>query len=517
VLPATVPPDGQPLRAGLRRANPALLFAALFAFLWAIARACVQSVTMDEADTYLKFAGRTDIFHWFPAANNHILNTALIRLFTSIFGLSHLTLRLPALLGAGIYIAGCLYLCVLLSDKIALTFPLFICLVYNPFVADYLVLARGYGMGCAFLVCAIGAIASIPLRETPPEKGLAACSVFAALSFCANFSFAFANLAVLATGFWWISRSIPGSRGFNWRWLAAAALPGAVVTAVIPLPTILQWPSGQLYDFAMSLRQWFGSVIHWSLVEVNPELANPLVSWILHHIEHRLFPALALVVAWRLVVLVPNRREAGRSPITGLAAMLGSALGIATLTHWIVFHAFGLLLPYNRTALFCVPLGTLFVGALAAIPVNSHASKVSARASAIACVTVLSAFAVYFLFCMRLTWSGEMRPDADARDAYVALAAYNHTYCVDTVGASWLYSSVLDFYRVLSGRESFTEFQPGLPMPKNLDVYVLNAKGDHEFIDDQHLSVVYRGVLTDLVIAVHRDSLKRRAPDGGCP
>ena len=514
-------PDRQRLLAGLLRANPALLLAALFAFLWAIARACVQSVTMDEADTYLKFAGRTEIFHWFPAANNHILNSALIRLFTSIFGLSHLTLRLPALLGAGVYIAACLYLCVLLSDKLTLTLPLFICLVYNPLVADYLVLARGYGMAAAFLVSAIAAIASIPLRETPPAKGLAASSVFAALSFSANFSFAFANLAVLATGFWWISRSIPGSRGFKWRWLAAAALPGALVTAVISLPTILQWPSGQLYDFARSLRQWFGSVIHWSLVEVNPELANPLVSWVLHHIQHRLFPALALVVAWRLTVVLLNWRRAGESPITGLAAMLGSALVLATLTHWIVFHTFGLLLPYNRTALFCVPLGTLFVGALAAAPANSRASSlstgVSARASAIACVTMLAAFAVYFLFCMRLTWSGEMRPDADVRSAYSALAPYNHTYCVDTVGASWLYSSVLDFYRVLSGRESFTEFQPGLPLPKNLDVYVVNARGDSEFIDAQQLSVVYRGVLTDLVIAVRPDRLKRRAPDGGCP
>ncbi len=513
MLPAAVLPDRQRLRAGLRRANPGLLLAALLAFLWAIARACVQSVTMDEADTYLKFAGRTDIFHWFPAANNHILNTALIRLFTSIFGLSHLTLRLPALLGAGIYIAGCLYLCVLLSDKIALTLPLFICLVYNPFVADYLVLARGYGMGCAFLVCAIAALASIVLRETPPVKGLAACSVFAGLSFCANFSFVFANLAVLATGFWWISRSIPGSRGFKWRWLAAAALPGALLTAVIPLPTILHWPSGQFYEFATSLRQWFASVIHWSLVEVNPELANPLVSWILRRIEHRLFPALGLVVAWRLGVLFLNRRHVRESPITGFSLMLGSALALATLAHWIVFHAFGVLLPWNRTALFCVPLGTLFAGALAAAPADSRAG----RAAAVACITTLAAFAVYFLFCMRLTWSGETRPDADVRSAYAVLSLYNHTYCVDTVGADWLYSSVLDFYRVQSGHESFTEFQPGLPMPKNRDVYVLNAKGDHEFIDDQHLSVVYRGVLTDLVIAVRPDGLKRRAPDGSCP
>ncbi len=501
-------PDRQPWRADPLRANPALVISASLAFLWAVARACVQSVTMDEADTYLKFVGRAEIFHWFPAANNHILNSALIRLFTSIFGLSHLTLRLPALLGAGIYIAACLYLCVLLPDKISLTLPLFVCLVYNPFVADFFALARGYGMASAFLVCAIAAVASIPFRKIAPMKGLAACSVFVGLSFCANFSFAFANLAVLAAGFWWIFRS----SGFSWRLLGAAALPGALVTAVIALPTILQWPSGQLYEGAMSVRLWFGSVIHWSLSEVNPEIANPLVFRILHAIEHRLFPVLGLAVAWRLVTLVVNRQTVAQSPIAGLAAMLGCAIILATLTHWIAFHVFGLLLPYNRTALFYVPLGTLFVGALAAIPVNSRGSRISATA----CVTVLYAFAGYFLFCMRLTWTGETRFNADVRSAYSVLAPYNHTYCVDTVGVDWLYSSALEFYRVLSARESFTEFLPGLPLPNDLDVYVLNAKGDREFIDAQHLSVVYRGVLSDIVIAIRPNALVRRDA-GGCP
>src|ERR1700733_12524471 len=90
------------------RAGLPLVLAALFAFVWAVVRARVQSVTMDEADTYLYFAGRAAPFHWFPAANNHILNSSLMRMFTLVFGLSPLTLRLPTLIGAGIYIFACL-------------------------------------------------------------------------------------------------------------------------------------------------------------------------------------------------------------------------------------------------------------------------------------------------------------------------------------------------------------------------------------------------------------------------
>ena len=38
------------------------------------------------------------------ASNNHVLNSLLMRLFTSVFGVSHLSVRAPALLGAALYI-----------------------------------------------------------------------------------------------------------------------------------------------------------------------------------------------------------------------------------------------------------------------------------------------------------------------------------------------------------------------------------------------------------------------------
>src|SRR5260370_12200281 len=79
---------------------------AIFALLWAVARACVQSITIDEADTYLVWVARHDPSHWEAASNNHVLNSLLMRLFTSVFGVSHLSVRAPALLGAAIYIAA---------------------------------------------------------------------------------------------------------------------------------------------------------------------------------------------------------------------------------------------------------------------------------------------------------------------------------------------------------------------------------------------------------------------------
>jgi len=113
----------------------------LFAFAWAIVRASVQAATGDEAGTYVFFVARHDPYQWFPAANNHVLNSLLMRGFVSVFGLSHLTVRAPALIGALLYIAAAFGLSKLVSFRWSVRLPLFVCLVYNPFIFDFLVAA----------------------------------------------------------------------------------------------------------------------------------------------------------------------------------------------------------------------------------------------------------------------------------------------------------------------------------------------------------------------------------------
>jgi hypothetical protein len=82
-----------------------------------VARACTQSVTLDEAESYLGFAGNTWPAQWTPSSGNHVLNSLLERLATSIFPLNELTLRAPAMIGAAIYIGSAFYLCVLLTER----------------------------------------------------------------------------------------------------------------------------------------------------------------------------------------------------------------------------------------------------------------------------------------------------------------------------------------------------------------------------------------------------------------
>src|ERR1700687_6158320 len=121
-----------------------LVGTALFAMAWAVTRASYQSITIDEASTFLGYVVQANTQHWYPNSNNHVLNTALMRLFTTLFGVSNLTVRIPALIGAALYIAAVFRLCLLLSRSLVVQWPLFVCLVYNPFIFDYMVAARGY-------------------------------------------------------------------------------------------------------------------------------------------------------------------------------------------------------------------------------------------------------------------------------------------------------------------------------------------------------------------------------------
>jgi len=84
----------------LRRGDALKAFLAL-AWLVCLYRAITQSVVHDEALTYRFYIGApvSRIFQFFDA-NHHFLNTLLMKLSVSVFGVSAWSMRLPALAGA---------------------------------------------------------------------------------------------------------------------------------------------------------------------------------------------------------------------------------------------------------------------------------------------------------------------------------------------------------------------------------------------------------------------------------
>ena len=120
---------------------------------WAITRAAVQSITIDEAGTFNQYVNR-HLYIWY-GGNNHILNSTLMYGFIRLLGVSHFIVRLPALIGAAFYITAIYRMCRLLGTSLFVQLILFICLVFNPFIFDHLVAARGYGLALGLLMWAM--------------------------------------------------------------------------------------------------------------------------------------------------------------------------------------------------------------------------------------------------------------------------------------------------------------------------------------------------------------------------
>ena len=64
----------------MRSSQRLLTVLAVCALAWAIWRAWGQALTIDEADSYLAHASQRAL--GFPGANNHLLNTLLMRAAT---------------------------------------------------------------------------------------------------------------------------------------------------------------------------------------------------------------------------------------------------------------------------------------------------------------------------------------------------------------------------------------------------------------------------------------------------
>lgn len=475
-----------------------LRVAAAFALVWSILRAVQQAITLDEADTYFWFGGREAKFIWYPLPNNHVLNTLLIWLSTHVFGVSALTVRLPALLGAALYISVAYFLCRAITGRFALQFATLICLVYNPFVLDFFAAARGYSLANAFLMAAL----AIPVWHTrtgrksvPVSSALASAAI--GLSFASNLSFAFVDSAALLVIVIWAIRR----RGADsmLRITGCCVLPALVVSLGMCGYPIAHYPREELWYGARSLREMRRSLVDASLYQLCGPLRH---SEAIKSVERFLLLALCVLCAGQLMLGSLDRelRQNVRARITASVA----GILILTLTaHYLAFRLARLPLPMSRTGIFFLPLCTLLIALVAASPAKSLLSRWLGRAIAV----VLLCLAAHCLLCLRYTYFREYEWDADLKEVYRVIERLNRTYGVQDFRSDGLYRSPLNFYRAISRTDKFPPL-PGYPgmVPSGKAVYILHGSYFRDFIEEQKLQVVYRGKISKVVVAVAPDS-----------
>jgi hypothetical protein len=499
--------DPRPVRLRFLRENAPLTVLAAIAISIVIVRACLQSITIDEADSCLIFAKESWPAQWYPSSGNHVLNTILVRLLTTVFPLNEFTVRIPAILGAAIYIGSAIYACRLITSRKGLQDTLFTCLVFNPLLLDYLVAARGYSLAVGFLTAAIALFA----RAVMSGKAAGNCfwiSILLALSFSANFSFAIVCGTVLVFVLAWCWRA----GMMTPRIAVSCLLPGFIVAFVLAGSVALTYPKSQLYFGSHSVQEMWLGLRDNSFDELNPEVLNPMLfKWMAS--MRTILPLFWAFTLLSVLVTIEVRRirrpSALQDPLLTLIRLLAAVAGTTFLVHWLAFHAAGLLLPKDRTALFFVPLLTIMFGAGVEM-----LYRLSGRAAGLAAATVLGVAAVYFCGCLRLGYFKEWKFDADTKHVYWLVNDLRHRCGITDFITDWRYTSSLNFYRRAYDNASLPQFTTSISdhLPPGRTAYVIYYPTSVEFIRDQHLNVIYHGGDSEAAVAVRGST-----SDAHCP
>ena len=363
--------------------------------------------------------------------------------------------------------------------------------------------ARGYSLANAFLLAAI-AVPVCRRGKASLRVSCALASLALGLSFTANFSFAFVDFAAFLAILAWAllerkTETIADTAGF-------LVLPGLFVALLLCGYPLSHWPKGEFFYTAHSLREMAESMVQVSFYQLYPPFTHFKAFKVLNRLRPLLLPVLGILCALQLVVTGLDGswvKDLRARWLGRFAAALAGITGLCVLLHWVAYRMDIFPLPMTRTGIFLIPLCTLAAAVVGAGPAGSMASQAIRRGITGMFICV----ACYFLLCLRLTYFQEYKDDADTKEVYSVLSRINHAYGVTDTAMDGLYVAPLNFYRVLSKKETFPEFlYVSLEdFPKGKSIYVIHSAYLREFIKKEKLAIVYRGKLSEVVVAVKPD------------
>jgi hypothetical protein len=161
----------------------------LLLWLYSILKAWRIPINGDEIYTFEYYVKKGVIFlssYNYIDANNHLLNTWLIELVYKIFGDHDFIIRIPNLLAQVLFLIYSAKLAMRLSTRV-LTLLAFLILNLNPYINDYFMLARGYGISMALMMTSLYFACKF-IEENTTIKAAFLSLMFAALALLANFT-----------------------------------------------------------------------------------------------------------------------------------------------------------------------------------------------------------------------------------------------------------------------------------------------------------------------------------------
>ncbi|MCS6953879.1 MAG: hypothetical protein RMK57_12640 [Bryobacterales bacterium] len=480
-----------------------------FVFLLSLWRAWTQSITGDEAFAFDRFVSShpAKLFNQYDASH-HVLYAILQKISVTLLGVSELTLRLPALAGAALYLTVVLGLCrKLLGDSPRL--PLAVALLtLNPLALDFLSAARGYGLALALFVWALTQMCL--WAETPSERFAYRAAVGLGLSVSANLTFAFpsAPAALVFLGTLLLDRRVAGSR---WRLAVECFLiPLLVVPFLILVMPLVHARREHFYvghdTFDESLRVLAALSLFPHPKPWAPSAEVPWVRAELQMVQWVVTPFVLLAAAGMWIVtlreVVRARGVLSLDPERRLHLFAASALLGALLLLFVGRRLFALPYPHGRTGLYLIVLAKLCALTVwRACDRQPRARWLRVPAWAVAVLLVCQ----YLVFLQTRHYS-EWRYDASTKNVAALLRARVRPGSAPArIAASPFLEPSLNFYRKLWRMDGVAPVRRESP-DREADYYVL-LREDHGLIARRRLRVLFADALSGVAVAVPRDRM----------
>ncbi len=372
-------------------------------------RACKLSLLWDEANTFFEYVRNPRWIpegHNFMSANNHLLNTWLMKCSVFLFGESELALRLPNVLAGGIYFFAAASLAEKLVIKRWQILGVFFLLTLNPFVLDFFSVARGYGISMALLMLGILQLTKYILGKQEIRHGIYA-QLFLTIAVLANLTLIHALLAVsflLILNRFFFHRNEQPARSA----MLFSILPLTCLLFFIPYVNQLKKAGALFYgEEAKSLGSTFLSLSKATAYETfYSQWMTPVLTIFVSAI-----PLIAVIYVMRNVLTVMKTMQ-GRWLVFITLTVFFSIAG-PMLQH-LIFDANFLL---GRTALFYIPLLCLnLIGVLILFP---------PKLKNVLLVTFGIFVTAHFYFSMNIYWTFDWKEQADVKAAMLRLKKEN--------------------------------------------------------------------------------------------
>ncbi len=475
-----------------------------FLFITVALRAGRQSLTSDEALTYLLYLDSSfnKVFFGAYNPNNHVLHTALCWFSIHLFGLNEFNLRIPSVIAGAVYFNTIFRLASLTFGKRVLHVLAVILLAGNPYLLDFFTVARGYGMALSFFSLAFLNALLFARDAHLSINRLFRIAIWSAVSVCSNFAYLFPITALFVT----LSVLAYRQAKINQQSLLPVGVelvrstfgPFLVFSFCLLIMPMHTMDKDAFIFGSLSWRTTIDSLVYPSLLHNGrvPLLGKwPALFWSFYGATGTVIvPVLAVLVCLLAIWALMRWRSENLVLLASAVTFITVFLGL-----WFAFAFLHVKLPLLRTALYFLILLPLPLLAL----LGPQSGKLERRIGIVS-LPVLVFWAALYIPQWTARTTAEWRYDASTREFAKAIEVMRVACHADNirVGGSWIFGSSLNFYRL---KYVYNHWQPiGRPEKPTepADYYVL-SNADRWAIAARHLRVIIDDPLSESVLAAN--------------